>query len=61
LFDRSKNRCVFHRFFTDPKSYFFREHEGNKAVRLGGYKLVMKWNGVEKSKWELYDIAKDKN
>lgn len=39
----------------------FWEHEGNKAVRLGNYKLVMEWKGKEKSKWELYDIDKDRS
>jgi len=32
------------------------EHEGNKAVRDGRWKLVQKWKGP----WELYDIAADR-
>jgi len=32
------------------------EHEGNKAVRDGRWKLVQKWRGP----WELYDIATDR-
>ncbi len=37
--------------------YFFWEHEGNKAVRHGKYKLV-----AEKGKeWELYDIEEDRS
>jgi arylsulfatase A-like enzyme len=33
------------------------EHEGNRAVRAGDWKLVAKGPG---SKWELYDIARDR-
>lgn len=32
------------------------EHEGNKAVRDGRWKLVQKWRGA----WELYDIDTDR-
>ncbi|MGK6350975.1 arylsulfatase [Parapedobacter sp. DT-150] len=38
----------------------FWEHEGNKAVRLGNYKAVMKWEENKPEKWELYDISKDR-
>ena len=34
----------------------FWEHEGNRAVRAGDWKLVSKHAGA----WELYDIAKDR-
>jgi arylsulfatase A-like enzyme len=34
----------------------FWEHEGNRAVRSGNWKLVAKHGGA----WELYDIAKDR-
>lgn len=34
----------------------FWEHEGNKAVRDGRWKLVQKWKGP----WELYDIDADR-
>ena len=34
----------------------FWEHEGNRAVRSGDWKLVAKHGGA----WELYDIAKDR-
>jgi arylsulfatase A-like enzyme len=34
----------------------FWEHEGNKAVRDGRWKLVQKWRGP----WELYDIDADR-
>lgn len=34
------------------------EHEGNRAVRMGDFKLVAKG---EKGKWELYNIATDRS
>ena len=34
----------------------FWEHEGNRAVRAGDWKLVAKHGGA----WELYDLAKDR-
>jgi arylsulfatase len=34
----------------------FWEHEGNKAVRDGKWKLVQKWRGP----WELYDLEADR-
>ncbi|UCC65304.1 MAG: arylsulfatase, partial [Anaerolineae bacterium] len=34
----------------------FWEHEGNRAVRDGRWKLVSKYPG----KWELYDMVKDR-
>ena len=34
------------------------EHEGNRAIRAGDYKLVAKG---AKGKWELYNIAKDRS
>ncbi|MFB2117591.1 arylsulfatase [Parapedobacter sp. 2B3] len=36
------------------------EHEGNRAVRLGNYKAVMKWEENQPLKWELYDLSKDR-
>ncbi|MEQ9438700.1 MAG: arylsulfatase [Cyclobacteriaceae bacterium] len=39
---------------TEP---IFWEHEGNKAVRLGNYKLVQDW---EEDNWELYNLDKDR-
>lgn len=41
---------------TEP---IFWEHEGNKAVRLGKYKLVQKWER-NREEWELYDMEKDR-
>ncbi len=34
----------------------FWEHEGNKAIRDGRWKLVQKWRGP----WELYDMQADR-
>ena len=45
------------RIHTEPS---FWEHEGNKAVRLGKYKLVSKWNPKIETAWELYDLEKDR-
>jgi arylsulfatase len=50
---KGENRPV----HTEP---IFWEHEGNKAVRLGNYKLVMAWNNDQPEKWELYDMEKDR-
>lgn len=38
-----------------PRPLFW-EHEGNKAVRDGKWKLVQKWRGA----WELYDMEADR-
>ncbi|QGY47556.1 sulfatase-like hydrolase/transferase [Maribellus comscasis] len=45
------------RIHTEP---IFWEHEGNKAVRLGKYKLVSKWNENQETNWELYDMKTDR-
>lgn len=42
---------------TEP---IFWEHEGNKAVRLGKYKLVQDWNKDHPDNWELYDLERDR-
>lgn len=42
---------------TEP---IFWEHEGNKAVRLGKYKLVSKWNKQRETEWELYNMETDR-
>jgi arylsulfatase len=38
-----------------PRPLFW-EHEGNRAVRSGNWKIVSLWRG----EWELYDIAADR-
>jgi len=40
----------------DPDRVFYWEHEGNRAVRRGRWKLVSKHPGG----WELYDMAADR-
>ncbi len=39
-----------------PHPAIYWEHEGNRAVRQGKWKLVAKWPG----KWELYDLNADR-
>jgi arylsulfatase A-like enzyme len=36
------------------------EHEGNRAVRQGKWKLVSKWQPPEDGRWELYDMEADR-
>lgn len=43
---------------TEP---IFWEHEGNKAVRIGKYKLVMTYENEESNHWELYNMEKDRS
>jgi arylsulfatase len=48
-------------WFLDPAAApaprpLYWEHEGNKAMRLGPWKLVAKHGGA----WELYDIDRDR-
>jgi len=38
----------------------FWEHEGNKAVRFGDYKLVQDWEKGIDDNWELYNISIDR-
>jgi len=40
----------------DGHEFIFWEHEGNRAVRAGDWKIVSKFPGD----WELYDIAADR-
>ena len=42
------------------KEPVFLEHEGNRAVRLGDYKLVMAWDNNNPENWELYNVRKDR-
>jgi arylsulfatase A-like enzyme len=36
--------------------YLWWEHEGNRAIRVGDWKLV----ALAKGEWELYDLARDR-
>lgn len=51
---KGENRPV----HTEP---IFWEHEGNKAVRMGKYKLVSKWDNKRETEWELYDMERDRS
>jgi len=44
------------------KRPIFWEHEGNKAVRMGNFKAVMKWGNDREAEqhWELYDMQHDR-
>jgi arylsulfatase len=42
---------------TAPERFLFWEHEGNRAVRSGVWKLVARDN----KPWELYDIGRDRS
>lgn len=44
-----------------PERPLFWEHEGNKAVRLGKYKLVSRWTKEAEYNWELYDLEADRS
>jgi arylsulfatase A-like enzyme len=39
----------------------FWEHEGNKAVRMGQYKLVSMYSKDAEYSWELYDLEADRS
>ncbi|MCD6201006.1 MAG: arylsulfatase, partial [Bacteroidales bacterium] len=49
-----------------PRRTLYWEHEGNKAIREGKWKLVMEYPGEWNRKakymgiWELYDMEKDR-
>lgn len=47
---------VFTKDSTQPRTLFW-EHEGNRAVRQGDYKLVAQHS----TPWELYNMRKDRN
>jgi len=40
----------------DGHDFLFWEHEGNKAVRWGDWKLVSR----DRGKWELYNMKQDR-
>ena len=44
----------------NPRAIYW-EHEGNKAIRLGKYKLVSLWKKDSEYNWELYDMEKDRS
>ncbi len=50
-----EGRDLFHGDPDEPRTLFW-EHEGNRAVRQGDWKLV----AVHGGPWELFDLAKDR-
>jgi arylsulfatase len=50
-----EGRDLFHGAAAEPRTLFW-EHEGNRAVRRGDWKLV----AVHEGPWELYDLADDR-
>jgi arylsulfatase A-like enzyme len=54
-------RPVFQGQQLDRKMLFF-EHEGNRALRIGEWKLVAKGrHGQDEVKWELFNISNDRS
>jgi len=54
-------RPVFQGQQLDRKMLFF-EHEGNRALRMGDWKLVAKGrHGQDDVKWELFNISNDRS
>ncbi|WP_255785229.1 arylsulfatase [Membranihabitans maritimus] len=47
--------------FNLPERIICWEHEGNKAIRKGKYKLVSKWEQDAEFDWELYDLESDRS
>lgn len=44
------------------REYLFWEHEGNRAIRVGDWKLVATGkHGQDDVDWELYDLSKDRS
>ena len=43
-----------------PERTIYWEHEGNRAVRQGKWKIVSKWSEPESGRWELYDMEADR-
>jgi arylsulfatase len=47
------------------REFLFWEHEGNRAIRMGNWKLVakvaepMKFTPEDENMWELYDLEND--
>ena len=37
------------------------EHEGNRAIRVGDWKLVSKFSAPERGRWELYNLKQDRS
>ena len=51
---------LFHEESAGPERTLYWEHEGNRAVRQGRWKLVSKWSPPESGRWELYNMDSDR-
>ncbi len=49
---------VLHRDLNIPRDYLYWHHQGNRALRIGDWKIVSELE--REGKWELYDLAKDR-
>ena len=45
---------------AEDRDAIYWEHEGNRAIRSGKWKLVAKWRPPENNRWELYDLEADR-
>ncbi|MDO8834608.1 MAG: hypothetical protein Q7V01_03390 [Vicinamibacterales bacterium] len=52
-------RPIFEGRERSPHEAIYWEHEGNRAVRRGRWKLVSRFEGG--NPWELYDMESDRN
>ena len=43
----------------DRREALYWEHEGNRAIRVGDWKLVSSFAGGKRGDWELYDLSSD--
>lgn len=53
-------KAHFHGETPVPDRTIYWEHEGNRAVRQGKWKIVSKWSEPESGRWELYDMEADR-
>ncbi len=53
-------RPIFETGSRDPHEAIFWEHQGNRAVRMGSWKLVSRFDRAanQAGPWELYDLAR---
>jgi arylsulfatase len=56
-------RPIFEEGKRAPHEALFWEHQGNRAVRMGDWKLVSRYDGKAKKDgpWELYNLAEDRS
>ena len=51
---------VFRKSALERNEAIYWEHEGNRAIRDGKWKLVSKFRPPEEGRWELYDLEADR-